>query len=215
MRGHFNESNKSKNYVFSVLGDLGESASAEEEGDEKKIAYAAARITSLCEKYGGGFALFVRKRTYVKCQKKYMAWERKRGGVIELCRFISGENVDFLRVCGDAEAARGCRYILTLDRDTELFYGSVRKLTGIMLHPANRAVFDEEKGRIVSGYGVIQPAVIPSLFSANATLFASLTGGDGGLDVYTGSGTDFYQNVMGIGCFCGKGMIDISAFLKT
>lgn len=207
--------NKSKNYVFSVLGDLGESASREDEGDEKKIAYAAARITSLCEKYGGGFALFVRKRTYVKCQKKYMAWERKRGGVIELCRFISGENVDFLRVCGDAEAVRGCRYILTLDRDTELFYGSVRKLLGIMIHPFNHPVFDAEKGRITSGYGVIQPSVIPSLSSAYATTFAFLSGGEGGLDVYTGNGKELYQSIIGEGCFCGKGMIDVSAFLST
>ena len=42
------------------------------------------------EKYGGGFALFIRKRTYVGCQKKYMAWERKRGGILNLCRFAAG-----------------------------------------------------------------------------------------------------------------------------
>ncbi|MCI6971419.1 MAG: hypothetical protein MR916_02965 [Eubacterium sp.] len=207
--------NRDGKYIFSVLGDLGEAEAPTVSADDEKISYAKARISALNEKYGGGFALFIRKRTYVGCQKKYMAWERKRGGILNLCRFAAGGEGDWICSAGNVGEVRKCTYLLTLDRDTELFYGSVRKLTGIMLHPANRAVFDEEKGRIVSGYGVIQPAVIPSLFSANATLFASLTGGDGGLDVYTGSGTDFYQNVMGIGCFCGKGMIDISAFLKT
>lgn len=207
--------NRDGSYIFSVLGDLGESDMAEDGGDGEKIAYARARISSLNEKYGGGFALFIRKRTYVRCQKKYMAWERKRGGILNLCRFAAGGEGDWICFEGDVCEIRKCKYLLTLDRDTELFYGSVRRLLGIMLHPANHPVFDEEKGRIVSGYGVLQPVVIPSLFSANATVFASLTGGDGGIDVYTGSGADLYQNVIGTGCFCGKGMIDISAFLKT
>lgn len=205
--------NRSENYIFSVLGDLGEADYPDDDGDEDKIAYARSRISALNEKYGGGFALFVRKRTFVGCQKKYMAWERKRGGIIELCRFIGGDDIKWKYFEGDRGEISKCTHLLTLDRDTELFYGSVKKLLGIMLHPMNKPVFDEKSGRVVSGYGVLQPSVTPSLSSASATFFAELTGGEGGLDVYTGTGKELYQSLIGTGCFCGKGMIDVRTFL--
>lgn len=115
---------------------------------------------------------------------------------------------------GDRGEISKCTHLLTLDRDTELFYGSVKKLLGIMLHPMNKPVFDEKSGRVVSGYGVLQPSVTPSLSSASATFFAELTGGEGGLDVYTGTGKELYQSLIGTGCFCGKGMIDVRTFLS-
>lgn len=205
--------NRNENYVFSVLGDLGEADFPCDDGDDGKIAYAKSRISALNEKYGGGFALFVRRRTFVGCQKKYMAWERKRGGIIELCRFVCGDDIGWRYFEGDRSRISECTHLLTLDRDTELFYGSVRKLLGIMLHPANKPVFDEKSGRVTSGYGVLQPSVTPSLSSASATFFAELTGGKGGLDVYTGTEKELYQSLTGTGYFCGKGMTDIKMFL--
>lgn len=205
--------NRNKNYIFSVLGDLGEADFPDDDGDSDKISYARSRISALNEKYGGGFALFVRKRIFVGCQKKYLAWERKRGGIIELCRFICGKDIEWMLFEGNRDEISKCTHLLTLDRDTELFYGSVRKLLGTMLHPMNKPVFDEKSGRVISGHGVLQPSVTLSLSSASETYFAELMGGEGGLDVYTGTGKELYQSLMGTGCFCGKGMIDVKTFL--
>lgn len=207
--------NKSENYTFGVLGDLGEGDSDECDGDGEIISYARARISALNEKYGGGFALFIRKRTYCECQKKHLARERKRGGIEELCEFLRGGEASYRALICDREAISACDYLLTLDSDTVVPYGAVRKLIGAMLHPCNRAVVDPVQRRVVHGHGVIQPAMVCSLSSAARTPFAHLTCGDGGIDVYSGTGRELYQSISGKGNFCGKGMIDIDAYLAV
>lgn len=207
--------NKSENYTFGVLGDLGEGESDECDGDEETISYAKARISALNEKYNGGFALFIRKRTYCECQKKHLARERKRGGIEELCEFMRGGNVEYRELICDRDVICACDYLLTLDSDTVVPYGAVRKLIGAMLHPCNRAVADPVRRRVVHGHGVIQPAMVCSLSSAARTPFSRLTCGDGGIDVYSGTGRELYQSLTGKGNFCGKGMIDVDAYLAV
>ena len=207
--------NKSKNFIFSVLGDLGESATKEKDGDREIISYARARINSLNEKYGGGFAVFIRERFYCDCQQMYLSRERKRGGVEELCKFIAGEEIMFKTLICDRAALKGCNYLLTLDADTDLPYGAVKELLSVMLHPHNKPVIDCEKRIIVKGHGIIQPLVICSLSSAEKTAFASITSGGGGIDIYSGTSRELYQSISGVGNFCGKGMIDIDAYLAV
>ncbi|MBR7083014.1 MAG: hypothetical protein IKI51_03265, partial [Clostridia bacterium] len=84
------------------------------------------------------FALFIRRRRYAVCEKKYFGWERKRGAVLELCRYAAGEDGSFETVVGGINV-RGANYLMTLDSDTRLGVSSVKKLLGIMLHPQNRA----------------------------------------------------------------------------
>lgn len=207
--------NKSKNYIFSVLGDLGESDTAERDSDAEVISYAERRISALNEKYGGGFALFIRGREFCECQGKYLSRERKRGGIEELCRFLTGEKTEYKSLIFDEKLTGKINYLLTLDFDTELSFGAVRELLGIMLHPQNKAEVDEEKGRVVRGCGIIQPAVACRLSSAGKTPFSAITCGDGGVDVYSGTGRELYQSVTGHGNFCGKGMIDIKTYLAV
>ena len=207
-------SNKQGNYVFTVLGDLKEADRKSVSGDAAVIRYAESRIRALREKYGDRFALFVRRRRYAVCEKKYFGWERKRGAVIELCRYASGGDGSFETVIG-GEEARGAKYLLTLDSDTRLGISSVSDLLGIMIHPQNRPKIDKKAGVVTSGFGIVQPKTATSLESSSKTLFASLTSGDGGVDRYSSSSFDLYQDVFGRGVFCGKGMIDIDAFLSV
>ena len=49
-----------------------------------------------------------------------------------------------------------------------------------MHHPLNRARFDPACGRVVSGYGILQPRVGTTLPLAGASAYATLFGGDAG-----------------------------------
>ncbi|MCC6952674.1 MAG: cyclic beta 1-2 glucan synthetase, partial [Deltaproteobacteria bacterium] len=51
-----------------------------------------------------------------------------------------------------------------------------------------------------------------SLVSANASLFASICAGESGLDPYTQTVSEVYQDLFGEGSFIGKGIYDVRAF---
>lgn len=206
--------NKQDNFTFCVLGDLKESERRRAGEDRDVIKYAVSRIEALNKKYGAHFALFIRRRRFAVCERKYFGWERKRGAVLELCRYAKGDDGSFETVIG-GELVRGSKYLLTLDSDTKLGISSVKDMLGIMLHPQNVAVIDKRRGKVVSGYGIIQPKMAVSLSSANRSAFASLSGGEGGTDRYSAASFDLYQDVFGRGIYCGKGMIDVDVFLNV
>ena len=207
--------NGAPNVSFAVLGDLPQSKRRRADSDEATFAYAKTRIRALREKYGEHFYLFIRERRRSASEGAYIGWERKRGGVLELCRFLRGEKTSLLSFFGEREELMKTKYLITLDADTNLYIGAVGDLLGRMLHPENRPVFDEEKGRVVKGHAVIQPRMIPSLLLRSDTAFAELTGGGAGLDSYAKAGFDLYQELFDEGIYCGKGILDIDVFLQA
>ncbi len=207
--------NGAPNVAFAVLGDLPQSKRRKADADEATFAYARARIGALREKYGDRFYLFIRGRRRSASEGAYIGWERKRGGVLELCRFLRGEKTSLMSFFGEREAFDCVKYLITLDADTNLYIGAVRELLGIMLHPENRPVFDKEKGRVVKGHALVQPRMIPSLLLRSDTAFAELTGGGAGLDAYAKAGFDLYQELFDEGIYCGKGILDIDVFLQA
>ena len=73
------------------------------------------------------------------------------------------------------------RYVITLDADTRLPRDAVRRLVGKMAHPLNRPRFDPRRGRVVEGYGVLQPRVTPSLpVGAEGSLFQRIFSSNSG-----------------------------------
>ena len=52
---------------------------------------AKKAVEELNRRYGERFILFVRARSYQKTQRCYQGWERKRGALLELARYIRGE----------------------------------------------------------------------------------------------------------------------------
>src|SRR5207248_1876513 len=62
------------------------------------------------------------------------------------------------------------------------------------------------------GYGILQPRVGISLPGANRSWYARLHGGDPGIDPYTRTVSDVYQDAFHEGSFIGKGIYDVDAF---
>jgi len=207
--------NGAENIAFAVLGDLPQSKKRKGENDEAVFAYAKARISALREKYGNCFYLFIRERRYSASESAYIGWERKRGGVLELCRFLRGGKTTLVPLFETDEKLLQTKYLITLDADTNLYIGAVRELLGMMLHPENRPAFDAEKGRVTSGHAVIQPRMIPSLLLTSDSAFAHLTAGAAGLDSYAKAASDLYQQLFDEGIYCGKGILDIDVFLRA
>src|SRR6476619_6052428 len=142
-----------------------------------------------------------------------MGWERKRGKLGQFNRFLRGQAADaFSTIVGDTNQLRGIKYVITLDSDTVLPRDAAQMLAGAIAHPLNRAEYDEEQGRIVRGYGIIQPRVGVSLTSAHASLFAAIHSGHPGVDPYTVAVSDVYQDLFSEGSFTGKGIYDVDAF---
>lgn len=149
--------------------------------------------------------IIFRKRVYCKTMKKYQGFDRKRGAVEELVKFLCGEGENFYRVLGDISELPKCELIAALDLDTVPLMDSIKELAAIALHPLN------EK------YGIIAPRCTSTLDSTLKTPFARAMAGNGGvsgISAYDSFGGEFYFDLFGEGIFCGKGLIRKTAFLK-
>ncbi len=199
--------NYQKGMYYGILADLPKAKSERTTEDEPLIEEAARRINVLNQQFGERFCLFIRKRTKATGDT-WNGKERKRGAIEELVHYLHYGEGDFLRI--DGIDARGVKFLLTLDADTNIPPESVAALSGMMLHPLNRPI--AEKGKIIRGYGILQPMVQTSLDSSTCTPFASLISGAGGIEVYESGAFNREQSVFGEGIFCGKGIIDVAAY---
>jgi cyclic beta-1,2-glucan synthetase len=210
---NFYVAEENPNRFYAIVCNLPDSPRQKGDNDENIIASACARIDGLNAKYGNHFGIFIRRRRYSRSEEKYIGWERKRGAVLELCRFMRGEETSICRYIADVDFLSKAKYLITLDSDTNLYAGAADELIGTMLHPLNTPKI--ENGRVVSGHGIIQPHIAPTLESAASSAFATVTAGNGGIDSYAGAAFDIYENVFENGCFCGKGILDVDVFLKV
>ena len=212
--------NREDHLQFALLSDFTDAATETREEDAAILDAAVAGIVALNDRYGEGddrpFALFHRPRRWNPAEGVWMGWERKRGKLAEFNTFLArGVRTGFSTVVGDLGALRSTRYVITLDADTVFPPDSARLLIGALAHPLNRAVFDPARGRVVRGYGILQPRVGVSLPSAHRSRFAAVHSGHPGVDPYTTAVSDVYQDLYGEGSFTGKGIYDVAAFRQA
>ena len=82
-----------------------------------------------------------------------------------------------------------------------------------MAHPLNRPRFDAALGRVVEGYGILQPRVTPALpVEREGSLFLRVFSSATGIDPYAAAVSDVYQDLFGEGSYTGKGIYDVDAF---
>ena len=144
----------------------------------------------------------------------WMGWERKRGKLSEFNRLLRGRPDTSYAVAQrrPRAACRRIRFVITLDADTQLPRDTARRLVGTIAHPLNRPRFDPAAGRVVEGYGVLQPRVSFHLTAATRSRFAALLASSAGIDPYSTAVSDVYMDLFGVGSFTGKGIYDVDAF---
>ena len=211
--------NGEKNVYFGILADIRDSKTAKAPGDEETINYAYGRIDALCSKHGKKFMLFERRRSYSKSEETFMGWERKRGAVTELVKYLRGDSTTFtdrsVALCSDVLKDTDIKYVVTLDADTDLGLDAVRLMCSAMLHPLAKPYVDKDKGIVTAGCGIMQPRCVPGIRAAGATIFSGIMCGEGGSNIYSGAAFDAYQSIFGEGIFCGKGIFDVDAFYEV
>ena len=206
---------------FALLSDWPDAPNEKMPGDDDVLAAAVEGIEQLNLRHGpapGGserFLLFHRKRVWNAREGKWIGWERKRGKLHELNRLLRGAaDTTFLPAGAQpVDVPSGIRYVITLDSDTKFPRETARRLVGTMAHPLNRPKFDARKGRVVEGYGVLQPRVMPALPSdREESVFHMIFAGPCGVDPYAAAVSDIYQDLFAEGTYTGKGIYDVDAF---
>jgi cyclic beta-1,2-glucan synthetase len=217
--------NQDPNLHFALLTDLPDSVTRPRENDkEAMVDLASELIEGLNAKYPrigrgpggkpkhGAILLLHRHRIYNARQEVWMGWERKRGKLLDLNKYLKGEFNAFPVTAADVHVLPSVRYIITLDSDTQLPRGVANQLVGAMAHPLNRAVIDPDLRIVTEGYGILQPRVGVSVQSASRSRLAAIYSGQTGFDIYTRAVSDAYQDLFGEGIFTGKGIYEVSTF---
>jgi cyclic beta-1,2-glucan synthetase len=209
--------NPDPNLHFALLTDLPDSVTRPLENDRDPLVDLAVElIDDLNLRYPasmkhGSFFLLHRHRIFNARQGVWMGWERKRGKLLDLNKYLRGEFDAFPVKTGNLVTLSRVQYIITLDSDTQLPRGTAAAMIGAIAHPLNRAVIDPDRCIVTAGYGILQPRVGVSVHSKSQSRLAALYSGQTGFDVYTRAVSDVYQDLYGEGSFTGKGIYEVHA----
>lgn len=195
--------NPQKGIFFALLCDMAAGEKEVSEADGSLFAKAER----LREELFPESILIFRRRTYSKTMRQWQGFDRKRGAVEELARFMCGEDIEFAFVSGnEVQRIRDCEFIAALDLDTIPLMDSIRDLAAVALHPLNNK------------YGIIAPRCTSTLDSTLKSPFSRAMAGNGGvcgISAYDNISGEFYFDCFGEGIFCGKGLIRKKDFLKA
>jgi len=204
--------NRDTNLHFALITDLRDSVQAAAE-DDPLVSLCAELIAKLNDKYAGqstgSFLLLHRHRVYDEREGVWMGWERKRGKLQDLNKLLRQQYDSFPVKVGNTAILPQVRFVITLDADTELPRGTAQRMVGALAHPLNRAIVDNRRNIVVSGYGILQPRVGVSVHSAARSRLANIYSGQTGLDIYTHAVSDVYQDLYGEAIFAGKGIYEV------
>ncbi len=203
---------------FALLSDWTDAESESVPEDTALLVVARegiARLNALYPTVDGVDRFFVlhRGRGWNQAQERWIGWERKRGKLHEFNHLLRGSTRTTFLDTGARPLPTDVRYVITLDSDTRLPRDAIVRLVGKMAHPLNRPRLNAAKGRVVEGYGVLQPRVTPSLpIGIEGSLFQRVFSSRSGIDPYASAVSDVYQDLFGEGSYSGKGIYDIDAF---
>ncbi len=212
--------NRDAQLYFALLSDFLDAPSETLDADAGLLMLARQRIEALNLKYPEEaverFYLLHRPRLWNPAEHCWMGHERKRGKLEDLNALLRGRGRErFSLIVGDIQALPEITYVITLDSDTQLPRDVAQQCVGAMDHPLNRPLADPLSGRIVSGYGILQPRVGISLSSTARSAYARLFASDAGIDPYTRAVSDVYQDLFQEGSFVGKGIYAVDTFEQT
>lgn len=223
--------NRDANLRFCLLTDVRDANQQVIPEDDALLAQAGAGIEALNDKYRGLvitpdsndddseslttdiFFLLHRPRRWNHQEQIWMGYERKRGKLADLnSLLLRGSSDCFSVVVGDTSVLKGVKFVITLDTDTLLPRNVAHQLAGALAHVLNRPQIDPRRNIVTEGYGILQPGVAIRSEKSRPSLFVQLFGGMPGIDPYTRSVSDVYQDVFHEGSFIGKGIYDVESF---
>lgn len=105
--------------------------------DERLRSLANAMATAFCDAPDRWLILH-RERVFAPRQGVHMGWERKRGKVLQFCRYLdSGADAFPIKFNAERAMVRAAKWVLVTDEDSLLAEGTVDRLVAAGMHPAN------------------------------------------------------------------------------
>ncbi|RZL01552.1 MAG: carbohydrate-binding protein [Rubrivivax sp.] len=211
--------NPERHAQFALLTDWADADAANLPADAGLLQSVVDHLDALNERFpveadeAPRFIVLHRERRFSETEQTWMGWERKRGKLEQLVHALAtGDSGAFLSMGGASRVAPQTCYVVTLDSDTQLPPGRLRDLVGIAAHPHNLPRLNASGTRVVSGYGILQPRIVTPLPAPeDLTHFHWLFAGQLGIDPYSASSSEVYQDVFGEGSFSGKGLLNVQA----
>lgn len=212
--------NRDNHLHFMLLTDFNDATEEHMPEDVALLTFVTEQITELNKRYpradSDNFMLCHRPRRWNPSENVWMGRERKRGKLTDLNNLLRGNiQTNFSLLVGRTDVLNAVKYVITLDSDTQLPRESARQYVATMVHPLNKPRYDASLERVVDGYGILQPRVAEALSLNAPTRYVRLCGGDFGIDPYTRTVSDVYQDVFHEGSFMGKGIYDVDLFQKV
>jgi hypothetical protein len=205
--------NRVDNVNFALLTDWTDSKAEIKADDFELLASAIDSIKNLNENHasnGSKFFLFHRSRIWSPSEKAWMGRARKHGKLIDLNRYlVEGNRSSFHTIVGNTEVLADTAYVITIDDDTDLSYGSVVRLVSTISHPLCKPRLSDDGKRVAHGYGLLQPTVSTLGLTDKESRYQDLVTHGVGIKIYQSSSSDFYADVLDTGSYIGKGIYDV------
>jgi cyclic beta-1,2-glucan synthetase len=183
------ESNNDKNIQASLLIDF-KSSKQETDADDSALIEALKQFEG-----EEGYNIFVRKRC--KVGDKYCGWERKRGAIMALNRYlVNGDTKDFYYISN--RNAPSPKFVIALDDDNVILPGTAKELVNLISHPSN------------SRYDLISVRSKYNLYSVK-TPYSKRFLAESGVEAYPNY-SSLYFNLFKKDIFCGKGIYRLKEF---
>lgn len=205
--------NKDPSLLFGLYVDFKDAPEKDTPSDQPLLEQVIDGIKALEDKYGkGSFVLLHRDRIWSQGEGVWMGWERKRGKLESLNRFLMNpESSDVKLLIGTKEILNNIAYVITLDSDTELPKDSAKKLVATLAHPLNTPRLSD-KGALERGYTILQPRVSTNFIQSKYSYFTYIFSDETTTDPYNTATSNVYEDLWHEGTYHGKGIYDVKAF---
>ncbi|WP_313109662.1 GH36-type glycosyl hydrolase domain-containing protein [Atlantibacter sp.] len=212
--------NQHENLCFALLTDFADSATENTEEKRALLSQAIAETQSLNRRHPRTrqrFYLLHRSPEWNASERLWMGYERKRGKLALLNNWLRHPGTQFSSVADmPAEHLPGhIKYVITLDSDTLLPRDTAHKLIATMAHPLNKPEYDQERQRVVKGYGILQPGLAEEMPRDGQGRYAAMRSSVPGNNPYSMMSSDIYQDLFEEGSFVGKGIYDVDIFVQA
>lgn len=200
---------------FGLLLDLPDATEAEAAPKEQLKQFAKEKIQALNNRYQqtNAFFLFFRESLFNPGEGVFMAWERKRGKLLEFMRVLRGKKTNSRTELFPALPERA-EFVVIVDEDAHVPRDFVRQLIAIHAHPLCKPLLGTYGQPPVHGSTFVQPHV-KLWFEERAHLFARILSEEAPTGHYSPRIAETYQDLFGRGNFVGKGSIHIDAYLSS
>jgi cyclic beta-1,2-glucan synthetase len=210
------ERNPDRNICFALLTNFSDAEQRVAHGDKEILDAVMAGMHRLNERLPAGqprrFFLFHRARRWDSVNRCWSTPQRKVGNITALNEWLLGLDHAPFEYSPARTEVGDVRYVCTVDADNTFSKNAVLRLVETIAHPDNHPLLTADGQRLRSGLALIAPHVVTGKLPAKASLLECWVTGAFRWSESPACSADVLQDLLGEGCFHGKGIYEVRAF---